>query len=513
MIENITHSNMLVSPARSIEGVVELYNGSTLLNTFKHTDALSSFTISRAGDTKFFGFGVCQEIEVKLVDKERAIDIVKNQIIKIAFKVNNNTVYPAPPFYISEVTRDENTNELTIKGFDAIHKMKSHTIAELELEAPYMIEDILNKIASLFGVWFGIYVEDRSAFSVIYPEGANFEGTETIREVLDDIAEATQTIYYMDYFNTLAFRRLEYMYEPVVTINKADYFTLESKTNRILSDICSATELGDNIITSTGKEGETQYVRDNAFWELNENITTVLDDAIALVGGTSIHQFNCKWRGNYLLEPGDKIAIITKDDNTIISYLFNDKYTYNGGLSADTSWDYGEKNGESTDNPVTLGETLKKTYAKVDKANKQIEIVAGETTAIKMTTDSIQASVANITDDVDMLSKEVSAKMSEEDVTILIKSSINEGADSITTTTGFTFNEDGLNISKSDNEINTQITEDGMSIYRNNDEILVANNLGVQAEDLHATTFLIIGNNSRFEDYNKNRTGCFWIGN
>ena len=41
----------------------------------------------------------------------------------------------------------------------------------------------------------------------------------------------------------------------------------------------------------------------------------------------------------------------------------------------------------------------------------------------------------------------------------------------------------------------------------------MADNLGVKAEDLHATTYLIIGNNSRLEDYNTNRTGCFWIGN
>ena len=79
---------MLVSPARSIYGRVELYNGSTLLNTFNHTDNLSNFTISRAGDKKFFGFGVSQEIEVKLVDKERLINVEKNQNLKVSFITN-----------------------------------------------------------------------------------------------------------------------------------------------------------------------------------------------------------------------------------------------------------------------------------------------------------------------------------------------------------------------------------------------------------------------------------------
>ena len=54
-----------------------------------------------------------------------------------------------------------------------------------------------------------------------------------------------------------------------------------------------------------------------------------------------------------------------------------------------------------------------------------------------------------------------------------------------------------------------------MTIYRNDDEVLVADNVGVNATNLHATTYLIIGNYSRFEDYVRDgdeRTGCFWIG-
>jgi hypothetical protein len=129
-----------------------------------------------------------------------------------------------------------------------------------------------------------------------------------------------------------------------------------------------------------------------------------------------------------------------------------------------------------------------------------------------MDTDSINASVSNLDSNVSALSREVSAKMSAEDVSISIQTAMSEGVERVTTTTGFTFNEEGLHINKSNTEITTSITEDGMKVYRNNDEVLTADNLGVKAEDLHATTFLIIGTNSRLENYNDNRTGCFWIG-
>ena len=59
----------------------------------------------------------------------------------------------------------------------------------------------------------------------------------------------------------------------------------------------------------------------------------------------------------------------------------------------------------------------------------------------------------------------------------------------------------------------TQITEDGMIVSRSSGEVLTADNKGVKAENLHATTYLIVGVNSRFENYdNGSRTGCFWIG-
>jgi len=52
-----------------------------------------------------------------------------------------------------------------------------------------------------------------------------------------------------------------------------------------------------------------------------------------------------------------------------------------------------------------------------------------------------------------------------------------------------------------------------MKIIKDTDIVLTANNTGVDAKNLHATTYLIVGANSRFEDYDDNsRTGCFWIG-
>ena len=49
-------SAMINSPVRKIGARVELYNGSTLLQIFKYSDLLKSFSVDRVGeDSKFFG--------------------------------------------------------------------------------------------------------------------------------------------------------------------------------------------------------------------------------------------------------------------------------------------------------------------------------------------------------------------------------------------------------------------------------------------------------------------------
>ena len=147
-------------------------------------------------------------------------------------------------------------------------------------------------------------------------------------------------------------------------------------------------------------------------------------------------------------------------------------------------------------------------------------------TSLQLGADSINASVKSLEEtmtrtsdglanDISIIQEQVNLAMTSEDVKIEIQNQLINGTNKVSTTTGYTFDEDGLNISKSDSEMKTQITEDGMKIYKNNDIMLTANNQGVDAKNLHATTYLIIGGNSRMEDFIENgnkRTAVFWIG-
>lgn len=695
MIETTqTALDALVSPSREIKAKIDLFDGTTKKATFTGSDNIKKFQIERAGEGgKFFGFGVSQKLELELLDKNRELNIVKGNTFDI-YLTADITYTKILSCEVDNVKRNEKTNGLTITAYDTIYKASGHQVKDLTLTKPYTIKDFCEAC----GAKLGVPVKGIDTFLLSYPNGANFDGAETLREALDMAAEATQTIYFMDNTNTLVFKKLDKAGANLLTIDKNIYFEYKNNGPRVLKTICSTNELGDDVSESGTTGDATQFVRDNAFWELREDITDLVHSAVVAVGGLSISQFECKWRGNFFLEIGDKIQILGKDNNPAITYLLNDTLVYNGGLNQTSSWKY-KDSGETASNPTNLGEAIKQTYAKVDKQNKEITLLASEvrtqteaikktvkqvdveyylstssstptggtwsteappweenkymwsrqkitytdgtfairnatciagaagkdgkdgsdgtpgrgvvsvsteyyistsetelaggswsetqptweegkyiwtrskivynnptsteyTTAVydaawkeinaiqgeqktlitdvaslKVAKDNIVASVSEITEvqtginssltdlqntltdqnktnaeQFETLTQKVESSMTADQVHLAISTELSKGVDKVTTSTGFTFNEAGLTISKSDSEIKTNIDEDGMSIYKNNEEVLTADNTGVTQINATIKQYLIIGKNSRFEDYGNDRTGCFWIG-
>jgi hypothetical protein len=492
-------------------------------DTYTNRDKLKSISIERTGEGKFFGYGISQKATVELIDKDCLCGLTTDDKLTILF----NDTKVSPVFYIDKVSRNEKSGDVKVEAQDILHLSTKYTVADLTLPDTYTI----GELADLIGEHLKTFIvrPDLSEFDIYYEDGANLEGSETLREVLTYIAEATQTIYYVNYNNEIVFKRLGE--EVDWTVDRSQYFELSNKNEAILTGISSTTDLGDDVGHTTGYEGITQCVRNNPLWDTRQDIGDLVLTAVQNLGeGQSIHQFNCSWRGNYLIEPGDKVAFITKDNNTIYSYLINDKIEYSGGYKQTSEWAYATQEKQQPSNPATLGEALKQTYARVDKANKQIEQVASATSenasqisVIQQNTSSISQSVSSletktndITGEMEKLNKKVSATMTDEEITYAIETQLAKGVSSVETTTGFTFNQKGLTVGKSDSDISTTITENGMDIYKGqpteDNKLLTANNEGVVAKDLHATTYLIIGKNSRFEDFGTDRTACFWIG-
>ena len=527
MINNTTFLDMINATTRRFSGRVDVYNGTTLAVSCNATDKLKDFKVERVGENKFFGYGISQKLTTHFIDIKRELNITKNQILKVWYGVNGEFLNPYPNFFVDEISRDENTNELTITAYDAIGKAANHTVSEIALTPPYNLRQFAEDCGRILGVPVRGLTDP--IFELSYDEGGNFNGNETIRSALNAIADLSQTIYYIDSEGYLIFKPLT-IGTPVATIDKTKYMELKSEPIKTLKGLAHITELGDNVIAVLpDTEGEIHYIRNNPFLELRTDVGSILESRLANIVGLSITPFTCSWRGNFLIEIGDAISLQTKDNNFIYSYALNDAITFNGGLFQESQWVY-ESNENETANPSTLSDVLNETFAKVDKVNRQIDLVvktAEDTqtavTQLQLNIDGINASVSSskqetsealneLHNQITTVNSRVDAAMTAEDVKIEIQKELVNGTSKVVTATGFTFDDTGLTVSKTNSEITTTITEDGMQVFKGSDAVLTANNKGVDAANLHATTYLIIGTNSRLEDFGYGRTGCFFIG-
>lgn len=567
------YSNMNALPQRSIQGKVEQYNGSTHLNTFLATDKLQEIVVARTGEKgKFFGFGICQQATVKVIDNDpdNPLAFIKGEGLKTSFRANSTSAYArvCPTFYIKDAKRDEKTRVITLTAYDAIDAATGHVFSELGMVAPYTIKNVVEACARLLGL--SINISD-PAFDLSYENGANFGGDETLRAVLNAIAEATQTIYYVNQNDQLVFKRLDKSGDAVLTIPKKDYFELSTAIPTTITNIMSVTELGENL-EGTDHSGVVQYVRDNPFWNnlLGEDLATQLQASIDRISGLTIVPYNLKWRGNFLTEIGDKVSIEAKDGSSVITYILDDSFTYNGGFNQTGNWEYNPDSEKTTaSHPITLGDRLNQTFARVDKVNKEITLAVTEATQakedvaqLKLTTDTISSEVSRVEDltevnstaissvkqtadeliaglervdqkadlnkentDAELLTlrSQIDVKLDTSSFGIELNEALSQGVDQLSVKNrNFNFGYDGLTISDDNADISTNVDIDGLAVNQRSNEVLKAGaiydtngnkTIGVTTANLHARTYLWVGDNSRFEDYrNGTRTGCFWVG-
>lgn len=501
MLVNDIHLAELNSPKQKIRARVEIYQGSALTAICNCGDVLREFSLERTGENFFFGFGVCQKLRGTLVDINRNLSLTTEHSIEASFGVESDFAYPFPKFYVQEVKRDEVSNEISFSAYDVLYQAERYTVDDLQLSTAYTLEAVAAACASVLGVPLRFINVNDNVFKTDYPEGANLSGTESVRRVLDAIAEATQTIYYISSDWELVFRRLE-QGEAVLNITKDMYVDLKNDGVRRLDNIMHVTELGDNVASVGIGEGVTQYIRNNPFWDLRNDVGTLVENAHNNVAGIEFSQFETNWAGNYLLELGDRISMVTEDDSVIYSYLLDDTITFDGAVMQYTRWSFEDNEGERASNPTTLGDALKDTYAKVDKANKQITLLVNDVSVNKSTIDSELQTIKE---------NQTSFTQTATDITLRVASIEDNGVTRVDTGTGFTFNEEGLRINKDNSGIENLIDNTGMYVKQDGAEVLSANTDGVKAKDLHAVTYLWIGSHSRFEDYEGGRTGCFWI--
>ena len=174
-----------------------------------------------------------------------------------------------------------------------------------------------------------------------------------------------------------------------------------------------------------------------------------------------------------------------------------------------------------------FGKKFSEILGLIDDSRKKVDSVESglrneitqTATSLKRDTEQIVATATQevrteLGEEITEVSNKVELKMDANAVNIAIEERMLQGVEQVETATGYRFDSAGLNISKAGEEMSNLLDNTGMHVKRSGSDVLVANNKGVTAVNLHAKTYLIIGagdGRSRIEDYGINRTGVFWV--
>ena len=239
-----------------------------------------------------------------------------------------------------------------------------------------------------------------------------------------------------------------------------------------------------------------------SFW-----ITTDADSTISVLGST--FEVYTDWRKYQLTFKAASENLQLSFDPAGTFYIYHPKLEI--GNQA-TDWTLAPEDSESFATIDALGEL-----------EQGMQTIRENVSQLSVEADGIRTSVLNAQQLIDAASgeiKQVDARVtkveqSATDISISVQSIQENGVSKVNTTTGFTFDEEGMSVDKTDSLTKTTVTPDGMKVYSKTSgasEVLSATSSGVDATNLHAKTYLIIGGRSRFENYGNDRTGCFWIG-
>lgn len=184
---------------------------------------------------------------------------------------------------------------------------------------------------------------------------------------------------------------------------------------------------------------------------------------------------------------------------------------------------------ESDDKRQTEGLDRVEREARADYEKNKAVISNTETwltSLIEQTSESIRSEVSVQQKETETLKERITeVEQTADAVSISIEKIEADGVSKVATSTGFTFDENGMTVEKSGAGTKTTVDETGLTVADANgaaaEELLYAGVDGetgesvVKAKNIRVSKYLVVGKNSRFEDYEadgEQRTGCFFIG-
>lgn len=477
-------------------------------------------------------FGKCESSELKfkianevgsLKDKQLNVSMILNGLSGNPFQVGKYKVYSD--------TVSGNKNYRNIVAYDDMYYILNKDVTSWynSLTFPLTVKQIRNSFFS----YVGVAEESQTLVNDSVSIEKTIEATELKgKDILPYICEINGVFGRINRDGMFRYVSLSSSVNETITrsnYSSASYDDFKTSTITGLQIRQEEEDVGVSVGTDTNK-----YVIQGNFLcygkEIDE-LTTIAQNIFNKIKNVQYVPFKITKTGNPCMEVGDMVSVEVKD-KSIQSYvlerklygiqMLKDDYQANGMIDysvSDASLDSEIKQLKGKANILTrsIEQTKSEIIDLEENTSTTILQESGLINAsLKSLEDNIKASEETMAEELESIRKELSLKATSEELKFEFEKERETGADSVTTSTGYTFNEDGLLVEKSGSATSTMITEDGMIVSKEDGAVLKATSDGVDAVNLHAKTYLIVGVTSRFEDYYNEdgelRTGCFWIG-
>lgn len=282
----------------------------------------------------------------------------------------------------------------------------------------------------------------------------------TYRDIFDELSQVTASTICINKNNQLEIR---YVNDTNDTID--EYYLKDINVNfgekygPINSIVLSRAEDSDNVYLQDEESIEANglcelKIKDNQIMSLNDR-DEYLPDILNKLNGLEYYINDFTSTGICYYDVCDRYNVQI-GDKTYSCIMFNDEVNVTHGLVENIYTDLPEQSETDYKKADKTDRRIKQAYILVDKQNQTIQSVVADTANMNDILNGVVTEQTNTNLRIDVISTNIDE---------------NGEVTSVRTTNGFTFDSNGLNISTSENDYNTQINNEG-TYYRDGDTIL-----------------------------------------
>lgn len=531
---------------------------------------------------KFIGTTVAKKITVEMFNNGKYSLENKEISVKTGIQIDENIEYvPMGTFIIEKPTTEEISTNTQFTGYDYMIKFNVDYTDRVTypIKAVELLKDLCNQV----GVECGVAEFINSNYMILGNPFTNNEDCKTVLSNIAQLAGGfayvgrDNKLYIRTLETTDKFLRVKDVhFMSIAELNKVPINRLISKR-----EISQEQIDGDNylefsknnkfgkvnslILKISGIDGENTTIQDEESIKENGLTELIIEDNYFLINqeerekaipelweklkGLEYLPFEIKYYGFPYLDIGDMILIKDTDDKEYISYVFDYTFEYSGVYNGTLKTKAITKTQTEYKNTNNIKTKFKKAERIIDKINGKIEDIIEEQNdaTSKLTkheqdidkiTNTVSTNTTNINnnyqeiinklgdkaqkDDVISLENKVETIQNDTEYAIKVSENIQvNGVSKVKTETGYTFDNDGLKIEKTNAKTKSKLNEAGLEINdatgSSEESLLFAGydeKIGetiVKTKNMTVEKYLTVGTYSRIEDYEEG-TGVFWIG-